>query len=47
MQLDPAGTSVQNINHWGQMAREDNYCKYDFLTRRENENVSDFCSRLW
>jgi len=35
--LDPAGTSVQNMNHWGQMFRQNNYCKYDYLTRHENE----------
>jgi len=35
--LDPAGTSVQNMNHWGQMFRKDNYCKYDYLTRHQNE----------
>jgi len=37
MQLDPAGTSVQNINHWGQMVRDNNFCYYDFLSRHENE----------
>lgn len=37
MQLDPAGTSVQNMNHWGQMVREDTFCYYRYLTRHENE----------
>jgi len=37
MRLDPAGTSVQNMNHWGQMVREENYCKYDYGTRHANK----------
>jgi len=35
--LDPAGTSVQNMNHWGQMTRKDNFCHYDYVRRHENE----------
>lgn len=42
MQLDPAGTSVQNMNHWGQMVRNNDYCYYDYLTRHENEKVCIF-----
>lgn len=37
MSLDPAGTSVQNMNHWGQMVRDANWCRYEYLTRHENE----------
>ena len=39
MSLDPAGTSVQNMNHWGQMVRDANWCRYEYLTRHENEKV--------
>jgi len=35
--LDPAGTSVQNMNHWGQGVRKDNFCMYDYLTDHENK----------
>lgn len=42
MQLDPAGTSVQNMNHWGQMIREDTFCYYRYLTRHENEQVTSY-----
>jgi len=35
--LDPAGTSVQNMNHWGQGVRKDNFCYYDYGTGHDNE----------
>jgi len=35
--LDPAGTSVQNMNHWGQGVRKDNFCMYDYGTGHDNE----------
>lgn len=35
--LDPAGTSVQNMNHWGQGVRKDNFCMYDYGTGRQND----------
>lgn len=37
--LDPAGTSVQNINHWGQMVRKHEFCYYSYLTAHENKKV--------
>ena len=38
--LDPAGTSVQNMNHWGQGVRKDNFCMYDYGDGHDNEKVS-------
>jgi len=35
--LDPAGTSIQNMNHWGQGVRKDNFCYYDYGTGHDNE----------
>ena len=43
--LDPAGTSVQNINHWGQMVRKHEFCYYSYLTAHENKKVRNISPR--
>ena len=46
MSLDPAGTSVQNMNHWGQMIRENTFCRYSYLGPDENRKVGTLRPKL-